>query len=561
MLVTVIINSMGSAVGPKINVIAMPSGIIPTGPDDASCVDPGYFSVSRVYDVPNDTTSIIIRSVEYNCSTPGVCDDYEMSIIPAYDTTTSTSSTSTSTTSTSSTSTSSTSTSTTSTSSTSTSTTSTSSTSTSTTSTSTSSSTTTTSTTEEPGDGTCYNLDIPEDKLTLGEEDLYIAYTLPGETLAEVLITNIPSTDEHPGYYTINICSMTVPLYSYGEPHNHVSIPEIIVTVSGSCNEDNECTSPTTTTSTSSTTTTTSTTVLLGNCYDIVVPEAYFTQGGYTLWISYYPYGGGDVVYQAYTAYDDEGDMSPDVHIKLCALSTPNEPLFWYNDIAYDHDDWIIAQCDNMCDEHTDCVNCTTTTTTTGEPTTTTTTTEPPLCYHIEIPDDKLTYLGADLYINRQLPGGSSEEIVYFNIPETEERVDYYVINICSIFEPLFSYGSPYNHVSIPEIEITINGTCDEDTDCVSPTTTSTSSTTTTSTTICPLYEVYLQIADTANDACVAPSVQYWMDTVVFGIGSEIYSDCGTTLITNTYAVKVDTQRIYTVSAGVIATDTGDDCV
>jgi len=571
MLVRVIINSMGSAVGPKINVIAMPSGIIPTGPDDASCVDPGYFSVSRVYDVPNDTTSIIIRSVEYDCSTPGVCDDYEMSIIPAYDTTTSTSSTSTSTTSTSSTSTSSTSTSTTSTSSTSTSTTSTSSTSTSTTSTSstststtstsTSSSTTTTSTTEEPGDGTCYNLDIPEDKLTLGEEDLYIAYTLPGETLAEVLITNIPSTDEHPGYYTINICSMTVPLYSYGEPHNHVSIPEIIVTVSGSCNEDNECTSPTTTTSTSSTTTTTSTTVLLGNCYDIVVPEAYFTQGGYTLWISYYPYGGGDVVYQAYTAYDDEGDMSPDVHIKLCALSTPNEPLFWYNDIAYDHDDWIIAQCDNMCDEHTDCVNCTTTTTTTGEPTTTTTTTEPPLCYHIEIPDDKLTYLGADLYINRQLPGGSSEEIVYFNIPETEERVDYYVINICSIFEPLFSYGSPYNHVSIPEIEITINGTCDEDTDCVSPTTTSTSSTTTTSTTICPLYEVYLQIADTANDACVAPSVQYWMDTVVFGIGSEIYSDCGTTLITNTYAVKVDTQRIYTVSAGVIATDTGDDCV
>ena len=135
------------------------------------------------------------------------------------------------------------------------------------------------------------------------------------------------------------------------------------------------------------------------------------------------------------------------------------------------------------------------------------------------------------------------------------------MINICSIFEPLFSYGSPYNHVSIPEIEITINGTCDEDTDCVSPTTTSTSSTTTTSTTICPLYEVYLQIADTANDACVAPSVQYWMDTVVFGIGSEIYSDCGTTLITNTYAVKVDTQRIYTVSAGVIATDTGDDCV
>lgn len=255
--------------------------------------------------------------------------------------------------------------------------------------------------------------------------------------------------------------------------------------------------STTTTTSTTSepTTTTTSTTVLLGNCYDIVVPEAYFTQGGYTLWISYYPYGGGDVVYQAYTAYDDEGDMSPDVHIKLCALSTPNEPLFWYNDIAYDHDDWIIAQCDNMCDEHTDCVNCTTTTTTTGEPTTTTTTTEPPLCYHIEIPDDKLTYLGADLYINRQLPGGSSEEIVYFNIPETEERVDYYVINICSIFEPLFSYGSPYNHVSIPEIEITINGTCDEDTDCVSPTTTSTSSTTTTSTTIecpsCYYYDLY----------------------------------------------------------------------
>ena len=125
----------------------------------------------------------------------------------------------------------------------------------------------------------------------------------------------------------------------------------------------------------------------------------------------------------------------------------------------------------------------TTTTTTTGEPTTTTTTTEPPLCYHIEIPDNKLTYLGADLYINRQLPGGSSEEIVYYNIPETEERIDYYVINICSIFEPLFSYGPPYNHVSIPEIEITINGICDEDTDCVSPTTTSTSSTTTTSTT------------------------------------------------------------------------------
>ena len=90
MLVRVIINSMGSAVGPKINVIAMPSGIIPTGPDDASCVDPGYFSVSRVYDVPNDTTSIIIRSVEYNCSTPGVCNDYKMDILLAPTTTSTT---------------------------------------------------------------------------------------------------------------------------------------------------------------------------------------------------------------------------------------------------------------------------------------------------------------------------------------------------------------------------------------------------------------------------------------------------------------------------------------
>jgi len=476
MLVTVIINSMGSAVGPKINVIAMPSGIIPTGPDDASCVDPGYFSVSRVYDVPNDTTSIIIRSVEYNCSTPGVCNDYKMDILLAPTTT-------------------------------------------STTTTPVAPSTTTTTTTSEV---------VPTTSTTTSTSSTTTTTTTSGPIPPTSTSTTTSSTSSTTSTTTTGTSSST-----------------------------------TTTTSTTSepTTTTTSTTVLLGNCYDIVVPEAYFTQGGYTLWISYYPYGGGDVVYQAYTAYDDEGDMSPDVHIKLCALSTPNEPLFWYNDIAYDHDDWIIAQCDNMCDEHTDCVNCTTTTTTTGEPTTTTTTTEPPLCYHIEIPDDKLTYLGADLYINRQLPGGSSEEIVYFNIPETEERVDYYVINICSIFEPLFSYGPPYNHVSIPEIEITINGTCDEDTDCVSPTTTSTSSTTTTSTTICPLYEVYLQIADTANDACVAPSVQYWMDTVVFGIGSEIYSDCGTTLITNTYAVKVDTQRIYTVSAGVIATDTGDDCV
>ena len=559
MLVTVIINSMGSAVGPKINVIAMPSGIIPTGPDDASCVDPGYFSVSRVYDVPNDTTSIIIRSVEYNCSTPGVCDDYEMSIIPAYDTTTSTSSTSTSTTSTSSTSTSSTSTSTTSTSSTSTSTTSTSSTSTSTTSTSTSSSTTTTSTTEEPGDGTCYNLDIPEDKLTLGEEDLYIAYTLPGETLAEVLITNIPSTDEHPGYYTINICSMTVPLYSYGEPHNHVSIPEIIVTVSGSCNEDNECTSPTTTTSTSSTTTTTTT---IGTCYNIKVPDPEgMTNGGYTLSVErQLPFG--ELTETLITGFDATEEDPGYYTINICSVIYP---LFEYDPIVGNINPssfGIIITASGDCLLDNECTSPTTTTSTTIEPTTTTTTTtEPPLCYHIEIPDDKLTYLGADLYINRQLPGGSSEEIVYFNIPETEERVDYYVINICSIFEPLFSYGSPYNHVSIPEIEITINGTCDEDTDCVSPTTTSTSSTTTTSTTICPLYEVYLQIADTANDACVAPSVQYWMDTVVFGIGSEIYSDCGTTLITNTYAVKVDTQRIYTVSAGVIATDTGDDCV
>jgi hypothetical protein len=43
-----------------------------------------------VYDVPNDTTSIIIRSVEYNCSTPGVCNDYKMDILLAPTTTSTT---------------------------------------------------------------------------------------------------------------------------------------------------------------------------------------------------------------------------------------------------------------------------------------------------------------------------------------------------------------------------------------------------------------------------------------------------------------------------------------
>jgi len=484
MTILVTISSWGTNTGPYYKIIALPGGTV------ISAIESQWIGPKMFTNVPAGTTSVRIESINYN-GTPGLCGstDIPVTLLDATTTTTTTGGVTPPTTSTTTTSSTSSTTTTTTTSgtvpptSTSTTTSSTSST-TSSTTTSTSSTTTTSTTIECPS---CYYYDLYCDGVE-GQSSVFDIVECDGTIIEQSVPYEVSP---------MTFCLQSDPVIRPLGVSGHFVKGEICGNVCDTTTTTSTSSSTTTTTSTTSepTTTTTSTTVLLGNCYDIVVPEAYFTQGGYTLWISYYPYGGGDVVYQAYTAYDDEGDMSPDVHIKLCALSTPNEPLFWYNDIAYDHDDWIIAQCDNMCDEHTDCVNCTTTTTTTGEPTTTTTTTEPPLCYHIEIPDDKLTYLGADLYINRQLPGGSSEEIVYFNIPETEERVDYYVINICSIFEPLFSYGSPYNHVSIPEIEITINGTCDEDTDCVSPTTTSTSSTTTTSTTIecpsCYYYDLY----------------------------------------------------------------------
>jgi len=281
MLVRVIINSMGSAVGPKINVIAMPSGIIPTGPHDASCVDPGYFSVSRIYDVPNDTTSIIIRSVEYDCSTPGVCDDYEMSIIPAYDTTTTTTTTPivpiTSTT--------------TSTSSTSTSTTSTSSTSTSTTSTSTSSSTTTTTTTSEiPGPTTtttttayvdaahCQTLYIDKNYIPVEPDpntQLWAFVLIPGEaqTWVKLLITSGQEGD----YENACVCStigFTLGWSTISDPPTEGQDPESLhitsvdtgveCTLQLDCGTCWEIEPPTTTTSTTgeptTTTTTTSTT-------------------------------------------------------------------------------------------------------------------------------------------------------------------------------------------------------------------------------------------------------------------------------------------------------------
>ena len=262
MLVSVIINSMGSAVGPKINVIAMPSGIIPTGPDDASCVDPGYFSVSRVYDVPNDTTSIIIRSVEYNCSTPGVCNDYKMDILLAPTTTSTTttpvapSTTTTTTTSevvpTTSTTTSTSSTTTTTTTSgpipptsTSTTTSSTSSTTSTTTTSTSSSSTTTTSTTVECPD--CYWYDLYCDG-QVGESSVF--------DMVECNGTVVEQSVPYEANGTMIFCLQNDPVIRPLGIPGHFIKGEIC---------GNVC--DTTTSTSSSSTTTTSTTVECPDCY------------------------------------------------------------------------------------------------------------------------------------------------------------------------------------------------------------------------------------------------------------------------------------------------------
>jgi hypothetical protein len=140
----------------------------------------------------------------------------------------------------------------------------------------------------------------------------------------------------------------------------------------------------------------------------------------------------------------------------------------------------------------------TTTTTTSGE-TTTTTTEEQGTCYGLWIPTASLTSGEEVLYVTYRNPSGVLVDSWVGDLEDTGEWNDGVVINLCSVPEPIFKYGSAGQYVSAGSIGIDVfeGGECSENNECVSPAST-------------PLTAI-LSVGEV--DVCTNPSTQIYIPT------------------------------------------------
>ena len=81
---------------------------------------------------------------------------------------------------------------------------------------------------------TSYNLSIPQSALNNGVDDLWIdTQTIDG--FVSKVYSLYPDCGLYDPDYCINLCSVFVPTYKYGEHGDHVTIENLVETVTGTC--------------------------------------------------------------------------------------------------------------------------------------------------------------------------------------------------------------------------------------------------------------------------------------------------------------------------------------